>query len=246
MRLRAWGMILLLLPLAGCGSSGDGPRLASPTDTSIVPPPTPTTRPLPAPNLSDPGYVTNASWHVGDAWDYHGVGGHYLAVRVVAQAQVGNATRFRTEEYQGTIGNPPNVHYSRWVDASSWLALNRTEEGGLRTLYAPGAPERFLRNGTYRYNETSPGVANALVANVLYTGRPTVTLPWGEVVKAARFEHRIVIEDKSKALMRVLATHVFAEEWGNDLSFQIGESAESYSLVAARYGGRQQGTLTAL
>src|SRR5581483_12147538 len=186
------GMLLLLLPLAGCGSpSGDGgPRLASPTDTPIVTPHTPSTKPPVQPNLSDPGYVTNATWHVGDAWDYRGESGHYVAVRVVAESKGEKGPLFQTQEYQGTLGSPPNVHYSRWIDGASWLALNRTDEGGPRTTYAPGAPERFLHNGTYRYNQSSVGIADALVANVLYTGRPTVTLPWGEVVKAARFEHR--------------------------------------------------------
>lgn len=245
MRARALVLALLALPLGGCFSSSEGPRLASPTTDPVVPPPTPTspTKAYTPPDFSDPGYVTNATWHVGDAWDYYGDLGHYRAVRVVAMAQKGNDTFFQTRESEGTQGNAPNSRYSRWINASSWTVVNRTDERGLGTTYAPPAPERFLRNGSYRYNFTVAGQTTQVYANVLYTGRPVVTLPWGEVVKGARFEHRTLTIDPHNAQQRIFIVRVFAQEWGNELSYQLGEDAEVFSLHAARYGARQQGEL---
>lgn len=238
-------LVLLLLPLAGCFGD-DGPRLAQPTDEPIVPPtrpPSPTRAPSTPPNLQDPGYATNATWHVGDAWDYVAPSRRYHAIRVVESVEAGNTTFFRTQEAEGVLGSPPNVRYSRWIDGDNWTLVNRTEAQGLRTTYSPPAPERFLRNGTYRYNASGGGESSSFVANVHYTGRPNVTMPWGEILRAARFEHRIVEFLPGGSQNRVLAVLVFAGEWGNLVSYQLGEDAETYSLAAARYGVKQQGQL---
>ncbi|GEM_PF-4482008 len=245
MRWRAAILALLASGLVGCLGHGAGDeRLAQPTDVSVVPPtPTPSTKPPPTPDLSDPGYVTNATWHVGDAWDYETSSGHARTIRVVREAQVGNATFFVTQETEGVAGSTPRASYSRWIDASNWTVANLTDSHGFQTTYSPRLPDRVLRNSSYQYNQTYPGETDAVYANVLYTGRPSVTLPWGEVLQAARFEHRMVEVFPDKSQQRIFAVHVFSADYGNDLSYQIGEQAEVYNLVAVRYGEKSHGSL---
>lgn len=246
MRLRALMLVLLSLPLAGCFSHGDDEELMVPTNASIFPPPptVSTTRPPPpTPNFNDPGYVTTATWHVGDQWDWVAPSRRYHSTRVVASYNASGTTWFVTHEQEGILDSDPNIVFTRWVNATSWTYPNATSSRGLVTTYTPPAPERFLRNGTYRYNATASGSRDSAVANVFYTGRLNVTLPWGEIVRAARFAHYAVLTRNGGETVRQIQTHVFAQEYGNDLSFQLGDDAEVYALASVRYGPAEHGTL---
>ncbi|MEA3199904.1 MAG: hypothetical protein QOE90_1332 [Thermoplasmata archaeon] len=238
MRLRAAFLALLALPLAGCFAHAPDDRLAQPTDQPAIPvPPTPDVATPPPPDYSDPGYVTNATWHVGDGWDYAAKSGRYHTVRVVASAVRDNHTWFQTRETDVYPGSPPNDEYARWVDATTWTVANGTDSRGFVTRYAPPAPERFLRNGTYAYNVTLAAGPLSILANAYYQGRPPIALPWGQTVYPARIAHYVTATHADRSHDYTIALHWFAGEYGNDVRYQLTQDADVYDLVAVVYGG---------
>lgn len=247
MRRRALLLALLASGLAGCfGHGADTGGLAQPTDKPVVPPTpvSPPERPVTPPDYSDPGYLTNATWHVGDAWDYVSDAGNYHTLRVAAVSQVGNATFFVTRETDGVVGNDPRFVYARWINAASWNATNLTDlRFGARTVYAPGAPTRVLRNASFSFNASIPGETDQFYTNVRYAARPRVTLPWGDVVVAGRFEHRTVEVLPDKSQQRILAVHIFSGDYGNDVSYTPTDGGETFQLKAVSYAGRSHGSL---
>lgn len=246
-RLRGLLLALLASGLVGCfGHSDDTSGLAQPTDKPVVPPTPVSTpdKPLPPPDFSDPGYITNATWHVGDAWDYVSDGGHYHTIRVVDAAQVGNDTFFVTHETEGVVGNDARDAYSRWINASSWEATNLTDARfGARTVFAPGQPIRVLRNASFSFNMSFPGETDRFYSNVRYAARPKVTLPWGEVVVAGRFEYRTVEVLPDGSQQRILTVRLFSDDYGNDVSYTPTDGGETYTLEAVSYAGRSHGNL---
>lgn len=252
-RLRAALLVLLVAPfaaVAGCFDGGDEPPLAQPTTSPVSIP----SRPVPATptvvfNFSDPGYVMNGSWRVGDGWDYESNRSSYRKMRVVDSRVVGDRTDFLVEETFGIIGNAPRSRTSVWVDGGNWTRLNETDFLGTSVVYQPGQPLRYHKNGTFGYNETaySPrGVAvekREVAATSRLVGRQTLLFPWG-YVEAAKVEHRMVTRE-GEALSRTLVTRWVHRDYLNDVRIHVdgGDGGEVFVLVAAQVGDLRRGSL---
>ena len=250
MRLRASIPVFLLALLAGTTMAGcfepdeDKPRLAQPTNATAGPkvPVTPS-NPVIVLNFSDPGYRMNATWHVGDGWDWESDKGRFRTMRVVESRSVGGATHYLVEETAGKVGNPPNARSHSWVDGETWRKLNTTDIQGWLTTYAPGLPLRHNHNGSYNYTEQrfdqlGRRMENYTVyANVAYVNNDVVIrLPWAQVA-TGKLEHRIVAVDASRAQNRTQITHWVSRDYANDVRFQI-DLDETFTLTAARVDGR--------
>lgn len=247
-RRRAWTLALvLLLPLAaGCFEDDEGPRLAVPTDRPAGPtvPATPTAVTRVDLNFSDPGYPMPAAWRVGDGWDWTSDKGRFRTMRIVEERPGADRSVFLVEETFGVEGNPPNARTRSWVENGTWLRLNATDVQGWQTVYKPGVPLRYTRNGTYNYTEDTfdqrgRKVENLSVfANVAYTNNGVVIrLPWGNVA-TAKFEHRTVTLKPDRSQSRLQVTHWVERDLANDVRYQFVETGETYTLVAAKVGGR--------
>lgn len=248
MRLRAFVPVLLLvLPvlLAGCFDGDEGkPRLAQPTTVPAGPTPPPTlTNPVVQLDFKDPGYRMNATWSVGDAWDWESDKGRYMTLRVLEARQEGNRTLYLVEETAGHGRNPPNSRQRSWIDGSTWMRLNVTDVQGFLTTFAPGQPLRYLKNGSYNYTERTFDHAGRVVentsvaANVAYVNNDVVIrLPWGNVA-TGKLDHRILTTDKDKNRVRTQVTHWVNRDLANDVQFQYNLE-ETFTLTAAKVNGR--------
>lgn len=247
MRLRASFLVLLLFaPLfAGCSDDDEGePRLARPTNVTAGPTPPPTvTNPVIQLDYNDPGYRMNATWSVGDGWDWESNQGRYLTMRVLEARPVGNRTLYQVEETAGHGVNPPNSRQRAWIDGSTWMRLNLTDVAGFVTTFTPGQPLRALRNGSYNYSERVFDQAGRMVentsvlANVAYVNNDVVIrLPWGNVA-TGKLDHRILSIDKDKDRVRTQVTHWVNRDLANDVQFQYNLE-ETYTLTAAKVNGR--------
>ena len=239
--------LLLLVALGGlAGCFGGGPPecagCAVPTDAPATCPNCTTPPPTP-PDLTDPGLVIEGTWRVGDGWDYVSNQSHYRDVRVLEERTV-NGTRFlRVREFTGIVGNPPQIRTDTWLDASAWARVNVSFVGGSRFVtFEPGDPQlRYVRNGSYAYNETSTSRANdssrAIVrVNVHYLGEDPVDLPWG-VAMGGTVEYRALRSESGGSLVRELTVRHVSSEWQNDL-LTLTPSSELFELRHARVGDK--------
>lgn len=252
---RALLLLALLTPvaaLAGCLDSDDEERpLLVPTNSSVgIPRATPPVTPTVVYNFSDPGYVMEGQWRVGDGWDYESNRSNFRKVRVLDARFVNGTVHYLLEEKIGKVGNPSRGRTLEWVEGTNWTRLNRTDIAGTRAVFEPGQPLRFLKNGTYSYNVTffdAGGTVrerHEVAANSRLVGRQTLLFPWG-YVEAAKVEHRVSTR-VGETITRTLVTGFVHRDYLNDVRYVIDDTAgnvEAYTLVAAQVGDLRRGTL---
>lgn len=202
---------------------------------------------LPNPHIEldfkDPGYNMTTPWQVGDGWDWESNHSRYRTMRVVGSRDVNGHTHFQVLETSGKIGNPPNTRVTGWVNATSWLRVNATDVQGWLTTFTPGMPLRYLRNGSYSYNETRFDGSGeeqgklSVLANVAYVNNGVVVrLPWGNTA-TGKLDHRVLSLAADRTQTRTQITHWVSRDYAQSVQFQINLD-ETYVLVAAKVGNR--------
>lgn len=239
---------LAALLLSGCFKSGGDEQLAQPTDRVQIPtiarpsPPTPTA----PPDLDDPGYILNGTWHVGDEWDYRSNNSAARQLRVAASFTYRGLPHFILIERTDRPGQIP-TYKREIVQAKDWLLRNTTDDQGIVQEFSPGVPLRQANNSTYFYNVSAHGrnIPAQFVGSVAATTRfpTTVTLqfPWG-FVEAARIEHRVTLRPPgSQETQRTIEVRFPAKDYLNDV--QYSEGSDVWKLVACQVGDFRRGTL---
>jgi hypothetical protein len=246
---RAGALVLVALLLSGCfgGTAPTCPSCAQPTDTPASPPPRNVT--APPPDFTDAGYLMDEPWHVGDGWDYLSNDSQMHTVRVLKELRGPNATRLLLiEETDRQAGSPtPRTREDSWIDGDTLARYNATFVGGSLTFnLTPSDPQlRFLKNGTFAYNETSTtprgSTLTVVRANSYYVGPERVRLPWA-TVSAGRVEHRILRAVQGGDTQRLLIVHDAFRDYGADVRYQVGDGS-LYTLNAVQYNGITHGAL---
>jgi hypothetical protein len=246
---RAALLVLLVVSplLAGCFDNELAPGLARPTSSPVLPPvPVPTPPAAKLFDPADPGFAMNATWSVGDGWDYesNGSNGQFRAVRVLEARAVGNRTLYLTEESFGRIGGRAAGKNLNWIDGNSWSLLNVTDGSGTRLHYDPPKPLRFFRNMTFAYNETGVDrFTGGLIHNTHFTfsflesHREVRRAPCGNVA-AVRILHDTYVNAAREPLSTTYWVH---EDYANPIHYDI--EGEGWALVASRVQGRECGVL---
>jgi len=238
--------LLLLLPLAGCltGDDGDGegPRLAQPTDAPAEVPRRVAndTRPDPArPDFDDPGFVLNAPWRPGDAWDWESAE-RWRSLRVLEERTVDGRAYLRVLQANSTLRPGLVTKLEWWVDARTYAKVNQTNVVNARdATFTPPAPGlRAFQNASLAYNETGEPRNATVRTNVWYSGVERTQSVWG-TVETGHVEHRIVRTGHDPA--RVLLVRHVSRLYGNDVAYE--ENDERFRLVAVRFGGMERGVL---
>lgn len=241
--------------LAGCfgTTDEDAPRLAVPATK----PPTRPDWPLTAEenesrkgpmevNTSDPGYVIEGAWQKGDQWYYESLRAPYKYRWTVVMdvAEQGNQTSYIVEERYGMIGSKPQALLRLTVDGNNWTRLRAEQDGTTIEFSPPAANPRFLRNGSFEYNETATstttrGWHERHIVNSVYAGNQNIELPWG-TVRAARIEHRDLIIGADGQETRIATIRWVNRDYLNDVAFEV-DGERYYILAGARIGERQYG-----
>lgn len=244
----AW---LLLAPAAvsGClGDDGEGEQLAQPTSASIVIPRAATPRPPTVFNTSDPGYVVEGSWRMGDGWDYESNRSHLRRIRVLDQRLIDGSTKLLLETTDLSSSGTVQSVTRAWVDPRGWLVLNETDERGGQSRYTPGLPLRFWRNATTSYEHARVDATGRVLSNETVTlfsryfaGHQTLQFPWG-YVEAKRVEHLTSVRVGDGPRSESIVVHWVHEDYLNDVQFQLPDG-ETYKLTAARAGDFRRGQL---
>lgn len=217
-----------------------------PTDVTAQPP---TVVPVVTPpDLNDSGYVMTQPWHVGDGWDYQSNQSAFRTVRVLREALTPGHRLLLIEETEGVVGNPPKIRYQSWIDGDTLARYNLTYIGGRMSLgFDPAEPRlRFLRNGTFSYNETTfldgnPSSKSVVRANAHFAGYQQVRLGWGNM-EAARMEFRFLTTTSDGASTRELELHWAQRDYGADVQYELPTS-ERFFLTAVKYGDVTRGKL---
>ena len=250
MRVAVVALLLLVVPtLSGCLGGAEDDGLAKPTDKPIVVPPT---RATPTPprtfNTSDPGYVVDASWRIGDGWDYLSDKENVRRVRVLDQRLVNGATLFMLETTRVAKGGAVESVNVSWVDPRGWLLLNDTAQSGAGDRYQPGMPVRFWRNATVSFEHVRLGVGGGVVGNDtmtifsrLFPTHQTLQFPWG-YVEAKRVEHLVATTRSDGSRTEQTIVHWMHKDYLNDVQFALADG-ETYTLTAARAGEFRRGQL---
>lgn len=240
-------LVLLALPaLAGCfgDDETDGVRLARPTNVTAGPKIPPIlSNPVIVLDYDDPGYRMASNWSPGDGWDWESNLSRYRTMRVLEAVPADGRTLYLVEETFGHVGNPPNARQRSWVDGGAWTRTNLTDSQRFTTLFTPGEPLRYAKNGSYNYTERTYDPAGRMTenrtvyTNVAYVNNGVIIkLPWGNVA-TAKFDDRTLTVDPVNGRNRHLVTRWINDDLANLVQWQLNYG-EAYTLTAAKVGGR--------
>lgn len=253
-------IVLTALPIGCLGDEVEGPRLAQPTDTPVeIPgenvapqrsgPPVDQSGRLLV-NFSDPGYVVEGEWSVGDSWYYETNQSPWnFRSMTVKERRVENGRDvFVIEEKFGMIDQAAKVVLTSLVDARNYTRIRATDNEGSTIRYDPPANTiRLLRNASSSWNETGVnprGIAwnDRHVVNSYFAGFDRIELLWGES-RAARIEHRDFVTPASGERTDSTLIRWVDRTYLNDVAIQRAGSEQRFLLVGARVGGQEWGSL---